>query len=69
MNWSQGFFRLWVFMAVLWWALGFALEIGDRQQSDFWNNVAWIIAAPFILLAIGAFFGWVLKGFRKGPAA
>jgi hypothetical protein len=69
MNWGRGFFRLWLFVSALWWVIGLLLAFHDRAQPYFWENVRDTIATPFVVLALGAFLGWAIKGFKKGAKA
>jgi hypothetical protein len=64
MNWSRGFFRLWVFFAVLWWTLTTIIMVHDRQHLG-QHEIEVNILTPLIVLAIGAFLGWALKGFDE----
>jgi hypothetical protein len=63
MNWSLGFFRLWVLLSVGW--VGLALLIAAGEPTNDWPRALLaVIGLPLALLMAGIALHWALRGFR-----
>ena len=74
MNYRRGLFRVWIGLTLFWWAWCFyETQLGCHMFNagpwcDYrpgWSMVITALLVPALVLLLGWFLLWVIKGFRS----